>query len=91
MHEIGDDEADGVRAARDQRTGGKVGLEVEVAHALEDALAGFLADIGVVAQDLRYGDDGDAEETPRSRAMSFIRTGMVQSTSHGRLICWAIP
>ncbi len=61
MNEVRDDKAGGVAFSRDESAGGGIWLVVEFLDALEDAAAGFFADIFVIAEDLRYRDDGDAE------------------------------
>src|SRR5687767_15968156 len=61
MHQIRDHDADGVAAAQGQAAGYRVALIPDLLDLGEHAVAGRLADIRVVVQDLGDGHHGDAE------------------------------
>ena len=61
MHQIGNHQADGERAAGNQGASRQVRLVVQLLHSLEHALPGFIADVLVIPEDLRDGHDGNAE------------------------------
>ena len=61
MHQIGDDDANGVAAAEGQTARDGVSLIAELFDLREDAIARGLADIAVVVQDFGNRHDGYAE------------------------------
>src|ERR1017187_5016303 len=61
MHEVRNHKPHCVSPPGHQSAGSEVGLVVEVPDPFEHALAGFLADVAVVAQDLRYRNHRNPE------------------------------
>ena len=51
--QLGDEHADGVRAARGQRLGDGIGLVAKLLHGIQDLLAGLVADLGARIDDPR--------------------------------------
>ena len=61
VHQIGNDDADGVAAAKGQAAGDGVALIAELFDLGEHAAARGLADVPVIVQDFGDRHDGDAE------------------------------
>jgi len=60
MQKIWNHEAQKIGASRNQRPSGKVRTIVHFLDALQDARLGFFADVGMIAEGLRDGDNRDA-------------------------------
>src|ERR1019366_1856957 len=54
VHQVRYDQAHQIGATGNHAAGNPIGLVVEIPHPLEHAVAGFLADVAVVAQSLRH-------------------------------------
>jgi hypothetical protein len=61
VHQVGDDDAEGVGAAKAEAAGNRVTLVAEFFDLGEDAGAGGLADVGAIVEHLGDGGDGDTE------------------------------
>ena len=61
VDEVGDDEADEFAVAGDEGAGHEVGAVVELFDAREDLVPCLDGDVGMVAEGLGDGDDGDSE------------------------------
>ena len=59
MHQIGDDDAEGLRPAKGQAARDRVGAVAQLLHFLQDTRARDRPDVGLIVQD--FGDGGDRD------------------------------